>query len=169
MKKTIIKRLSIIILFGLSSFLYSQSSPEREIITTVKKFFTYLRENNEKELKKILCNEIKLKNISKEELIRLAEKMLDEKISISEYIITVTGNNICKFLDSSFILLHYKIEKQIGTEVILVKNEIIKEKLYYIKVLITYKEGERVIKNKRCEVDVIRDNTGEYKILGFII
>jgi len=95
--------------------------------------------------------------------------MLDEKISISEYMIKVTGHNIHKFLKSSFKLLDYEIKEKVYAEVVLVEDKYIKEKLYYIKAKITYKEGKKIIKNKKCEIDIIKENTGKYKILGFII
>ena len=169
MRKIFIKIICISLLLILSFPSYSQQSEKEKILAIIKKFFLHLKTRNEKELKKILCKEINFKYISPEEIVELGEKMLDEKISISEYMIKVTGHNIYKFLKSSFELLDYEIKEKVYAEVVLVEDKYIKEKLYYIKAKITYKEGKKIIKNKKCEIDIIKENTGKYKILGFII
>lgn len=169
MKNVFIKIICISLLLILSFPSYSQQSEKAKILGIVKKFFLYLKTRNETELKKILCKEINFKYISQEKLIKLGEKMLNEEISISEYMIKVTGHNIYKFLKSSFKLLDYEIKAKVYAEVVMIEDKYIKEKLYYIKAKITYKEGKKIIKNKKCEIDIIKENTGKYRILGFII
>ncbi|MBN1898255.1 MAG: hypothetical protein JW827_05730 [Spirochaetes bacterium] len=163
----LVKKISICsFLLFLPCFLYTQHTPEKEILLTVKKFFHLLKVNNKNGMQNILCHNMKLDPMNNDDIIRLGEQMLNGDIPISEYIVKITGHNIYKFLHF-YQLVNFEITEKVRSEVT-IEEDRMKDNYFYVRVLIIYKDGGSEIKKKKCEINIIREKS-RYKILGFIL
>ncbi|MBN1899367.1 MAG: hypothetical protein JW827_11365 [Spirochaetes bacterium] len=160
--------LPVFLLF-ITAPLYSQGFDEKKINAIVDKFFNCLKKCDQKGIKRYIHQDVIFKDMTRQELLALGEKMFAEEVSISDYMISITGHNIYQFVKLNYKLLNYKIQKEVKIEEIGSKDEKIKGKLFYMKVLIVYEMDKKIIK-KRAEIDIIEDEGKEgFKILGFII
>lgn len=158
----------LIFLLVFSSSLYSEDNTGDSINKVVSQFLINLKQNNMAEIKKLLHEEIQLKDISIDQIYQLGEKMLKEEIQVSEYLINVTGHNIQNMVSPDHKILGFEIKEKAQMEWI--SKDIDKNfgKLYYVKAEIVFKMKDKIMK-KICEIDVLqRDGFKDYKILGFI-
>lgn len=159
------KILFLILIFNIQ--LYSQKIDENELNKYTNNFLTALQNKDQNSIKKFLISSIKLNLLNKNEFIKFADDLMTEKITTSQYIINITGHNICLFIKSNYDLINFSPINESGIEEI--KNDnLIKNCLYYIKYKINYKVNSKLSEDKIIEVDLIKiDN--QYKIIGFII
>lgn len=163
MRKIII----IIFLLFLHTSLQAISPLKSEIIKYGKTFLNNLLNKKINDTQKMIYSKIKLKTLDKKKLLQLSDEMMMEKISISEYILYLTGHNLYPFLNKEFQLLSFKMLGKYGAETV-INDKIIKELFYYIKFEISYKKNGKIFKDKLIEINIIKEN-GQYKIFGFIL
>jgi len=168
-KKIIIFSLIFFLLLIYIFKLYSENISKDIILNKTKNFLTYLQKGDKNGIKNFTHKKMEFNNMTKQQIHELAEAMLSEKISIPDYIIKITGHNINKFLSKNAEILNYKIEGEVSSEITLDKDNKISDTIYYIKILLTYKENNKVIKDKQCEIDFSQEKDGKYYIIGFII
>lgn len=163
MKKTIILLILII-----NILLYSQDNTDKnELNKYANNLLNAIQQKDQDTIKKHLISLIRLNLLNKNEVIKYADDLMTEKISVFQYIINITGHNISLFINSNYDLVSFNPINESGVEEI--KNDnMIKGNLYYVKYNITYKINNKITQNKIIEIDLIKiDN--QYKIVGFII
>ncbi|MDD5066484.1 MAG: hypothetical protein PHF84_05500 [bacterium] len=171
-KQTPYASLFLILLFPL--YLNGQAPTTQEVSDIVKQFLSTIQSNSVKqdkaaEIKKVLHEEVLLTTLTKNEISLLGQGMLNNEISIAAFIKKITGHNINQFLLSSWVLRKYTLEKNIQEDVIKgLKNEK-DQTIYYIKANLETRTESHPVKNKKCEIDVVRDRDGRLKIIGFIL
>lgn len=163
MRKIII----IIFLLFLNTSLQAISPLNSEIIKYSKTFLNNLLNKKINDTQEMIYPKIKLKMLDKKKILQLSDDMIMDKISISKYILFITGHNLHQFLNKKFQLLSFKMTNKYGAETI-VNDKIIKEIFYYIKFEISYKKNGKIFKDKLIEINIIKEN-GKYKIFGFIL
>ncbi len=133
---------------------------EKKIIKNIEILFKLLQLKDKTKLLQMIDKRIELKKIPRDKLLRLSDKLLNDEISITDYIILLTGNNLSYFL-TNYKILSYKIlsidkESKYGGG------------FYYAKLKIDYYKNNKLLKNNDLEIDfLLKDN--KLKLIGFII
>ena len=166
MKKTIfIFLFSLFCIFILN--VHGAKISKESIVDFATGFLKNLQAKDIVRLKEILSKNIQLKSLDKKNLLALADNMMLGKLSVSEYILKISGHNIQQFLSEELELVKYGKYKECGIE----KNmgDIkIKGNLYYVKFEISCKGPGNNIRNRLIEIDIIKENN-KFTIFGFII
>lgn len=166
------RRILLIIFLLYYSSLSAQISQETKILDSAEKFLDCIKSKNAKILKNLILSEIKITKLNDKELMDLGIKVLNEEITAGEYILKLTGNNINRFLSGENILIDYKIKEKTGIENIDNRDKVLKrygDIFYYVKVLLKFKQGDKLFNEHECELNIIKVSENEYKIFGFIL
>lgn len=162
----------------------AQTPPEKEFTALADRFLSSIRSNtvgrpaknpSEKDkdrilgLKELLNTDIVLAPMTKTEISLLGQKMLNNEISIPEFIRKITGHNISQFLQSQWVLRAYKIEPAVKTDTIKTPKGGQDQVTYYIKAEVEVRMEPGQVRKKRCELDFNQDSSGRWKIAGFIL
>ena len=120
-----------------------------------------IKEKKIEKLKQFMSPDIKIRQLDKVSLMQLSDNLLNDNISIIEYIIDITGHNIYLFLNKNKILL-YKIvlidkESKYGDT-----------DFYFVKLKVNYKIGNKIYRGKELELDFKKYNN-KFILIGFII
>lgn len=169
--------LTLLFLPGTSSLLEAQ--PARKAEETVQKFLNLLapaaatnsqnREAVKKDLAELLHPDIVPAAFSDTEISRLNLQMLNDELPILQYMKKITGHNVSRFLEGNWILLKHKMEANREEDVIKgAKGEKTIRILFFKGTLELRMDGKQV-KSRKCEIDLIEEPSGRYRIAGFII
>ncbi len=151
----------IVLLFFLQNMMYGESIDKRVFEKLTASVLDLINEKNIKKIKLFLAKDIKLENIRSDEIKRLSDKLLDDEISVEDYLKKITGNNLYLFVKNYKIVSH---------KIILIDKE---SKyggsgLYFIKLKIDYMFKGKVFKHVDLELDFKKENN-KFKLVGFII
>jgi len=105
--------------------------------------------------------------LEKKKIIQLCDDMMSEKISISKYILLITGHNLNQFLNHKLKLVKFKLINEYGVET-KHDSKSIKEKLFYIRFKASYEKDGKLYNNMVIEINIIKEDK-KYKVIGFII
>ncbi|MBU1077289.1 MAG: hypothetical protein KKH98_08350 [Spirochaetes bacterium] len=163
------RKFSILLLFFLLliSSLSAITPVKPDIIEYCKNFLDQMINKKAKTVQNMICPEVKLLPLEKTKIMQLCDDMMMEKISISKYILMITGHNLHQFLNHKLRLINFKLINEYGVET-KYDNKTIKEKLYYIRFKASYEKEGKIHNDKIIEINIIKEDN-KYKVIGFII
>lgn len=129
------------------------------------------KEAIKKDLSELLHPDIVPASFTDTEISRLNLQMLNDELPILQYMKKITGHNVSRFLEGDWTLVRHRMETTMEEDVIRGKKGEKNIRILFFKGTLELLTGEKQkqAKSRKCEIDLIEEPSGRYRIAGFIM